>query len=62
MVTDGTEVILDVVNLLLVPVDNLVSVEHHVPPEQSRQSSSKPETETSVEGLQAIISRLETRD
>ena len=54
MVADGTEVVLDVVNLLLVLVDNLVSVEHHVPSKQSRQSSSKPETETTVEGLGTI--------
>ena len=51
MVADGAEVVLDVVHLLLVLINNLVSVEHHVPTEQSRQSSSKPETETTVEGL-----------
>ena len=55
LVTNGTEVVLDVVNLLLVPVDNLVSIEHHVPPEQSRQSGSKPETETTVEGLRSFF-------
>ena len=54
MVTDGTEVVLDVVHLLLVLVDNLVSVEHHVPSKQSRRPGSKPETETPVEGLGII--------
>ena len=51
MVADGAEVVLDVVHLLLVLINDLVSVEHHVPTEQSRKSSSKPKTETTVEGL-----------
>ena len=55
MVTDGAEVVLDVVNLLLVPVNNLISVEHHVPSKQSGQAGSKPETETTVEGLGRVI-------
>ena len=63
MVADGTEVVLDVVNLLLVLINNLVSVEHHVPSEQSGQSGSKPETETTVEGLRSfLMSRLKVSD
>ena len=51
MVADGTEVVLDVVNLLLVLINNLVSVEHHVPTEQPRKASSKAQAETAVDGL-----------
>ena len=57
VVADGTEVVLDVVDLLLVPVHNLVSVENHVPAKQSRQSNGKPETQAAIEGLRTIIKK-----
>ena len=56
---DGTAVVLDVVNLLLVLVDNLVSVQDHVASKQSRQACSKPKTEQAIEGLEVCNEWLE---
>ena len=54
MVENGAEVVLDVVDLLLVLVDDLVSVEDHVTPEESRQTSREPNTEKPIECLQTF--------
>ena len=48
---DGADVVLDAVDLLLVPVHDLVSVEDHVASKQSWNTSSKPDTQETVEGL-----------
>ena len=48
---DGADVVLDAVDLLLVPVHDLVSVEDHVASKQSWNTSSEPNTQETVESL-----------
>ena len=55
MAGDGAEVVLDVVDLLIVLINDLVSIKDHVTSKQSRQTCGKTNTKESVEGLELIM-------
>jgi len=51
VVDDGQRVALDMVNILLILVDYLISVQHKIPPKKTREGCSKTKAKKSVDGL-----------
>ena len=51
----GAHAVLDVVNLLLVPIHNLVSVENYVAAKQTGEAGSEADTEEAIKCLDKDI-------